>query len=123
MDIEKIVGDVAETIQKEANVRAIFGEPTQIDERKVVPVGRVTVSISGGAGTGAGESKGEERGNGVGGGGGAVNVTVTPVGFIAEGPEGVVFTPIDHTPDGVLGRLEHLLKSTIRREKETAHKG
>jgi uncharacterized spore protein YtfJ len=120
MSIEDIAAKVAETIQKEANINAIFGEPKKLDEHTIVPVARVEISMGGGGGGGKGpapkqEDDGEEGGGTVGviggtGGGGGLDIEVRPLGFIRDTADGAEFVAIDPTPEGLLGKVEHLIK-------------
>ncbi len=87
MAIEELVRKVAETLEKEGNTRAIFGEPIKLDTKTLIPVACVAV---GGAGAGV-SPKADQRGFGAGGGGG---LNVMPVGFIHEQAGEIVFTPI-----------------------------
>lgn len=117
MDIETIATQIAQIIQKEANVNAIFGEPRKLDEHVIIPVARVEISLAGGGGGGTGpaskpegeESSAASKVGGTGGGGG-LDIKVRPLGFIRDGSEGAQFVAIDETPEGLLGKVEHLLK-------------
>ena len=91
---EEIVKQVAETIQKEANARAVFGEPAKLDTHVVIPVASVVISLSGGGGGGS-RKPGAEIARLFGGGGGGLQVIATPVGFIHEKNGEVVFTRIE----------------------------
>lgn len=48
MELEKLIRDISEMIQREGNVRAVFGEPTTLDNRKLVPIARFVVNLGGG---------------------------------------------------------------------------
>ena len=106
------VHDVAAMLEQEGNVRAVFGPPTKLETRTIIPV--ASVSLGGGGGgmatLGAAieglrrrlgvasssrspEAKGEPGQTFVGGGGGGLDVR--PVGFICEEDGHVVFRPID----------------------------
>ncbi|MGZ6142487.1 MAG: spore germination protein GerW family protein [Myxococcales bacterium] len=119
MAFEEIVKQVAETIQKEANVRAVFAEPMKLDTHIVVPVASVVVSIGGGGGGGS-RKPGAELQRFFGGGGGGVNVTATPVGFIHEKDGQVVFTYIEAAKaeeKGLPAVAERLMNAFSAREK------
>ena len=94
MPFEEIVKQVAETIQKEANARAVFAEAMKLDTHIVVPVASVVVSIGAG-GTGASRKPAAELRRFFGAGGGGINVLAKPVGFIHEKDGQVVFTYIE----------------------------
>lgn len=116
--LEDIAHHVAETIQKEANVWAVFGEPQRLDNKTVIPVAKV--SVSGGAGGGGASTKGkdqEQRFIPLGGGGG-LSIEVTPLGFICEKDDEVVFTSLEPENGGVLARVEHLVEAALQRKQE-----
>ena len=118
MNLETIAAQLAQTIQKEANINAIFGEPKQLDQHTIIPVGRVRVTFGGGAGSGSGlapakKSEGAEAGASTASaiaGGGGLDIEVQPLGFIRDGAEGAVFVSIDPSSEGLLGKVEHLIK-------------
>lgn len=97
--MEAIVRDVVDAIEKEGNVRAIFGEPVELDTHRIVPVAKAHVSIGGGGGFGGAMerlAKAAEKIIPAGaGGGGGIDITISPVGFIAERDGEVVFTRIE----------------------------
>jgi len=90
---DDLVKRLGETIGKNANAAAVFGEPVERDGTTVIPVARARYGFGGGGGTGA--RKGNE-GSGGGGGGGAM---VSPVGYIEMRDGNVEFkrisTPVD----------------------------
>jgi uncharacterized spore protein YtfJ len=106
--LELMIHEITETLRTEGNARAIFGEPMQLDQHRVVPVAAVTISIGGGFGRG--ERSGVLLQNAIeaalrlvpggsaAGGGGGINVTVWPVGYLHEDQEHVVFTRISEPP-------------------------
>lgn len=126
MNISDIIAQVAETIQKEANVNAVFGEPKKLDEHTIIPVARVEVTLGagGGGGTGPAAKKDDAGADIVGatGGGGGLEIGVRPLGFIRDSANGAEFVAIDPTPDGMLGKVEHLLKG-IRGQASKADDG
>ncbi len=116
MNLDNIIKSITETLQKEANVNTVFGQPLELESKKAIPVARIQMTVSGGGGGGSGHEEQETEGappkdGSGGGGGGKIDVQVIPVGFIHEGGDGVVFTAIDTTPEGVIGRIEHLIKN------------
>ena len=92
MAFEELIKQVADTLQKEASVKAVFGEPVKLDTHMVIPVALVTIEIGGG-GTGASRKPAAEARDFFAGGGG-INVLSKPVGFIHELEGKAVFTPI-----------------------------
>lgn len=120
---EHAIQQIAETIQKEANVRAVFGEPVTLDRRTIVPVSQISVSFGGGIGSGGlstpPEGKAHERPQPFGrGGGGGLQIAVTPIGFLHETDEGVAFSPIDKGGDGMLGRVQKLVSAATKHRHE-----
>jgi uncharacterized spore protein YtfJ len=115
--IEDIAQQVAETIQKEANVRAVFGEPQTIDTKTVIPVAKVTVN--GGAGGGGASAGGEQKRRFVPlGGGGGLSIEVTPLGFICEKGDEVVFNSLEPEGGSVLEKVEHIVQSALQRKQQ-----
>ena len=94
MAFEEIVKQVAETIQKEANARAVFAEAMKLETHVVIPVAAVHISLGGG-GTGSSRKPTSELARFFGAGGGGLDVRANPVGFIHEKDGAVVFTPIE----------------------------
>jgi len=93
MEIKDLMQQVADKVERAANVKAAFGEP--IGQDSVIPVARV--SVRGGGGGGAGdmpESQGRTgfgKGKGLGMG---LNVVTAPVGYIKRGEKGAEFVPV-----------------------------
>lgn len=114
--LAKITQDIAETIQREGNVKAVFGEPVQLETHVVIPVAAIHMSLGGGAG-GGGLNKGvKEKLTPFGLGGGlGLEVHAAPIGFICESAQEVKFTPIarepttkeEHNPNSFVGRILH----------------
>ena len=115
---EDIAHQVAETIQKEANVRAVFGEPQKLDNKTLIPVAKV--AVSGGAGGGGATTKGKDdkRKFLPLGGGGGLSIEVTPLGFICERGDDIVFNSLEPDSEGVLDRVEHLVQSALQRKSQ-----
>jgi len=124
MPFEEIVKQVAETIQKEANARAVFGEPAKLDTHIVIPVASVVISISGG-GVGGSRKPGAEIARLLGGGGGGLNVVASPVGFIHEKDGVVIFTRIEKPrPEekGLPLMAERIMGAFASRAEKAPHK-
>jgi uncharacterized spore protein YtfJ len=129
MDAKEMMRELADRIQKTANVRAVFGEPMGQGADVVIPVAKV--KVRGGGGGGSGEEPGDEqeggrrkgRGKGMGLG---MNVATTPVGYIKMGRQGPVFVPVVDKNQAVLGGMMVaglgmlLLKSIIWSKKAKA---
>jgi uncharacterized spore protein YtfJ len=117
MNLEAIATQLTQVIQKEANIKAIFGEPTKLDEHTIIPVARVKITLGGGGGSGSGSTPtpgkdGDELGTALASaGGGGLGIDVQPLGFIRDGAEGATFIAI---ADGLLGKVEHLVRSIER---------
>jgi uncharacterized spore protein YtfJ len=99
MDAKEIIKEVAEKIQTNANVRAVFGDPYEKGEFTVIPVSRVKIC---GCGCGSpGEPRGKDeneennkegkkgRGMGIG-----FHVKTIPVGYIEIGKEGARYVEV-----------------------------
>ncbi len=77
-----------------ARPEAVYSEPLQIGEHKVMTASEVMVGLGMGYGGGQGPvEEGEEMGIGVGGGGGG-HSKARPVAIIDIGPEGVKIEPV-----------------------------
>jgi uncharacterized spore protein YtfJ len=101
-----IAHEVATALEREGNVRAVFGEPMKLETRVMVPVATVAMGGGGGGVRALGVAVdtvrrwliprpvhvSPTRTSGVGVGGG---LDVRPVGFIWEDSGRIVFTPID----------------------------
>lgn len=64
-DLQKRFGDM----QNKAGVKAVFGDPVELDGRKVIPVASVQYGFGMGGGMGPKKEEGEAPGGGGGGGG------------------------------------------------------
>ena len=95
MDAKDIIKDVTEKIQKNANVKAVFGEPYEKGNRTVIPVARVSICGCGGSGSKKGkedeENQEKAKGKGMGFG---LHVKAEPVGYIEIDDEGAHFEEI-----------------------------
>ncbi len=110
IDVTTTVRQLTETLQREANVRAVFGDPISLGTRSIVPVGILRIALGGGGGSGAGPKQdGLDAGHG---GAGAVGfgLDVVPIGFIYEKDGDVVFTRIEPTAEGGLHKLLEVLR-------------
>jgi uncharacterized spore protein YtfJ len=95
MDAKDIIKEVTEKIQKNANVKAVFGEPYEKGTRTVIPVARVSVCGCGGGGSKKSnedeESSEKSKGRGIGFG---LRVKAIPVGYIEIDDDGAHFEEI-----------------------------
>lgn len=95
MDAKDIIKDVTEKIQKNANVKAVFGEPYEKGSRTIIPVARVSICGCGGGGTKKSkedeENQEKSKGKGMGFG---LHVKAVPVGYIEIDDEGARFEEI-----------------------------
>jgi len=92
--------DALADLRDKANVDAVFGEPTTIEGRTVIPVARVTYGFGMGIGRGtlsaeadaeeAAQDAAEKEGSGAGGG----VVTAHPLAVIEVTPEGTWVKPV-----------------------------
>jgi uncharacterized spore protein YtfJ len=95
MDAKDIIKEVTEKIQKNANVKAVFGEPYEKGNRTVIPVARVSICGLGGGGLSKANEveKNQEKSKGKGMGLG-LRVKAVPVGYIEIDDEGAHFEEI-----------------------------
>jgi uncharacterized spore protein YtfJ len=102
--VEAVARELADLFQAEANTRTIFGEPIQLETRKIIPVAMIEIGAGGGGGFGQGAvdavrgiietaKKLIPTGSGV-GDAGALAIKVRPIGFLCEENGIVVFTAI-----------------------------
>jgi uncharacterized spore protein YtfJ len=95
MDAKDVIKEVTEKIQKNANVKAVFGEPYEKGSRTVIPVARVSICGIGGGGSNKGnedeENQEKSKGKGMGLG---LHVKAVPVGYIEIDDEGARFEEI-----------------------------
>ena len=95
MDAKDVIKEVTEKIQKNANVKAVFGEPYEKGNRTVIPVARVSICGCGGSGSDKSnedEAKQEKsKGKGMGFG---LHVKAVPVGYIEIDDKGAHFEEI-----------------------------
>lgn len=134
MDFEAITTQIAQTVQKEANINAIFGEPKKLDEHTIMPVARIKITLGAGGGgaNGAaptaareGQVKAEEGGEngasmsgkkgkkgkkGRAALGGGIEIELQPLGFVRDANDGAEFVAIEPMPDGLIGKVEHLIR-------------
>jgi uncharacterized spore protein YtfJ len=95
MDAKDIIADVTEKIQKNANVKAIFGDPYEKGKITVIPVAKVSIC---GCGCGGSKKYNEEekkqetpKNKGMGFG---LHVNAVPVGYIEIDDDGAHFEEI-----------------------------
>lgn len=107
MAFDEMMKQVAMTLERDASVRAVFGEAIKLEHHTIVPV----AVVSGGGG--AGGTQGEPTVSFAGGGG--LALTVKPVGFISEHGDDVHFTPIhlEGPDEGVLSGATAGLRKAI----------
>lgn len=94
MDIKDVIKDVTEKIQKNANVKAVFGEPVEKGNITVIPVSRVSVCGCGCSGFGTCNGDEEEKSSKRKGIGMGLHVKNVPVGYIEIDNEGAHFEEI-----------------------------
>lgn len=95
MDAKDIIKEVTEKIQKNADVKAVFGEPYEKGTRTVIPVARVSICGCGSNGLGKcsedEETREKSKGRGMGLG---MHVKAVPVGYIEIDEKGAHFEEI-----------------------------
>ncbi|WP_437584768.1 spore germination protein GerW family protein [Paramicrobacterium sp. CJ85] len=75
---------------KSVGVSTVYGEVTDVDGIKIVPVALATFGFGAGEGDASSDVKGDNRAGGSGGGGGGMSV---PVGAYIRSSDGVRFEP------------------------------
>jgi uncharacterized spore protein YtfJ len=92
--IDKVLERLGEKVGAQANVKAVFGDPTERGDVTVVPVARVRWGYGGASGTGpvrAGKSDDQTVANGTGMGGG---IMADPMGYLEVRPSGANYVPL-----------------------------
>jgi uncharacterized spore protein YtfJ len=103
MEVKDLLREVAEKIERTANVKAVFGEPIGDGNDMVIPVARVGVRAGGGGGSGDSITGPSPRGKGNGVGLG-MKIDASPVGYIKRNQNGAVFiSTIDRNKAIALG--------------------
>ena len=99
--------DLMEEIPEKAAVKAVFGPPTQVGEKTVIPIGRVAYGFGLGFGQGTAATRpspetpeSAEDGSGGGGGGG---LSVQPLAVLEVTPEATTLKPI--VDEGKIARM------------------
>jgi len=81
---------IFEKFSSHKDVSLVFGKPIELDNKRVLPVGKVSYAVGGGGGY-SGEGEGSSVGQGEGGGG---HIVIKPVGVYEITPEKVTFKPV-----------------------------
>lgn len=81
---------IFEKFSSQKDVSLIYGEPIELENKRVLPVAKVSYAVGGGGGY-SGENEGSAVGQGEGGGG---HIVVNPVGVYEITSEKVTFKPI-----------------------------
>ncbi len=101
MELNKLF-DTIDHIQNNASVEAVFGPPTQVDEKTIIPIGRVAYGFGLGFGQGIvppppspepGETTEEDITGGIGGGAGG-GLSIRPLAVLEVTPEATIVKPI-----------------------------
>ena len=80
MNAKEIIQEITEKVQKNANVKVVFGDPIKDKETTIIPVATICIRGGGGGGFGEGiDKKDNSKGGGMGLG---VQVITRPVGYI-----------------------------------------
>ena len=83
---------IFEKFSRHKDVSLIYGEPIELNNKRVLPVAKVSYAVGGGGGY-SGESEESSAGQGEGGGGGG-DIVIKPVGVYEITPEKVTFKPV-----------------------------
>jgi uncharacterized spore protein YtfJ len=85
-----ILQSLRESIQGQATVKTVYGEPIEAQGKTIIPVAKIMFGFGAGAGTG-GVKDSTAQGEGGGGGGGARAI---PVGVVEVSAQNTRFVPI-----------------------------
>ena len=77
MNAKEIIQEITDKVQKNSNVKVLFGDPIKEKDITVIPV--ATICLRGGGGGGFGEDSDKKKGGGMGLG---LQLITRPVGFI-----------------------------------------
>jgi uncharacterized spore protein YtfJ len=92
MTVDEILKSITERIRATARTETIFGEPSEVSGKTIIPIASVSYGFGAGTGEGKGKPGEEEETEGAGGGGGG-GISVEPVGFLVSDEEGMKFLP------------------------------
>jgi uncharacterized spore protein YtfJ len=97
MHVQEIIQDISERLQKNANVKTVFGEPYQKGDISIIPVARVDISGCGWE-TMELEPGMEKKGESAGESGNDVEMIVStiPLGYIEVKDSGARFVDIEN---------------------------
>lgn len=84
------IKDIFEKFSRHKDVSLVYGDPVELDNKRVLPVAKVSYAVGGGGGY-SGESENSSAGQGEGGGG---RIVIQPVGVYEITPEKVTFKPV-----------------------------
>ena len=90
MNATDLLQKIGETLGSAATVKAVFGEPIQVNGKTVVPVAKVAYGFGGGFGSGKDTPQTDRQGEGGGGGGG---VRAFPAGALEITDNATRFVP------------------------------
>jgi len=92
MSATEMLQRIGETLGSTANVRAVFGDPIEVQGKTVVPVAKVAYGFGAGLGTGRGKG-GDDSGRNAEGGGGGGGVRAFPAGALEITADHTRFVP------------------------------
>jgi len=91
MSMKDFFESLKDGLQSTADVKAVYGEPIETQDKTVIPVAKVAYGFGGGYGEAKGENKDGKEGEGGGIGGG---VAVKPLGVIEVTKEDTRYIPL-----------------------------
>lgn len=93
MDTQQTIKEIIESIEKKADVKAVFGDSVKQGDLTIIPVGKISSMGGGGMGNKNGDGEGKGKGFGMG-----YNIKSQPVGYIEiRGEEARFVDIIDKT--------------------------
>ena len=123
MDIKQLLQSISDNLSASADVTKVYGEPTVVEGKTIIPVAKVSYGFGGGFGGG---QRNDKSGDGGGGGGG---VLASPVGILEVTAEETRFISFENKKKLVgaliLGVLVGILlgKKLSRKKKKKLEKG
>ena len=94
MEAKDLIEGIIEKVQKNANVKAVFGDPVEQGKVMVIPVASVSIYGGGGGGIDNRSVQDESENGNAQGIGMGLKVKTSPVGYIEITEEGAIFVEI-----------------------------
>ena len=116
-NVEKLLDDIANDLDKLLAAKHVIGEPMTFGDTTVIPLMSVGVGFGGGGGTGRGKNA---KGDGIGGGeGGGAGGGIRPLGVIIVNRDGVKVVPVPAAPSA-LEKIGAAIGAAMQKRTEKA---